>query len=379
MQPRVFVSSTYYDLKYVRDRIELFLKRFNFEPVLFESDKVTFEHNKPLDSSCYEEVKLCQMFILIVGGRYGSPSTGHKQEEFQKRYEDEFVSITRKEYETAIESDMPSFIFIDKNVYSEYQTFKKNQLFFEQLIKDKKIETKEFSFAHVDNQNIFYFIDSLQQKAIKQFDTVDEIENYLSNQFSGMFFLYLKQLQERASNQKILDTINELNSVVNRMNTMVDGIGKEVIKQPEELKKINEKQFDVIVDYFISTLFSQEIIKFEDANFSITSHEESQKIADVLLDVIFKKEVLSEVFNYVSRKKNPEEFNRIISERQLLKENLLTDINHKLVGIDENLKIADINVIRFYKNYYDNIKPFMTQDSYTRLKNSLSNYLFFIL
>ena len=47
-KPRVFLSSTYYDLKHVRERIERFLANFGMEPVLFESDNVTFEFNKPL-------------------------------------------------------------------------------------------------------------------------------------------------------------------------------------------------------------------------------------------------------------------------------------------------------------------------------------------
>ena len=35
-KPRVFVSSTYYDLKYVRERLNRFLMSYNMEPVLFE-------------------------------------------------------------------------------------------------------------------------------------------------------------------------------------------------------------------------------------------------------------------------------------------------------------------------------------------------------
>lgn len=77
-KPRVFLSSTYYDLKHVRERIERFLANFGMEPVLFESDNVTFEFNKPLDVSCYNEVKTCHMLILIVGGRYGSVVTGEQ-------------------------------------------------------------------------------------------------------------------------------------------------------------------------------------------------------------------------------------------------------------------------------------------------------------
>ena len=39
-KPRVFVSSTYYDLKYVRERLERFISAYCFDPILFESDEV---------------------------------------------------------------------------------------------------------------------------------------------------------------------------------------------------------------------------------------------------------------------------------------------------------------------------------------------------
>ena len=44
-KPRVFVSSTYYDLKYVRERLERLISSYCFEPILFESDDVFFNPN----------------------------------------------------------------------------------------------------------------------------------------------------------------------------------------------------------------------------------------------------------------------------------------------------------------------------------------------
>ena len=102
MIPRVFVSSTYYDLKYVRERLEKFIENYGFEAILFESDKVTYQHGKAIDQSAYFEVELCHLMILIIGGRYGSPSTLANIEEERRRYDEEFISITRNEFETAI-------------------------------------------------------------------------------------------------------------------------------------------------------------------------------------------------------------------------------------------------------------------------------------
>lgn len=40
--PRVFVSSTYYDLRHVRDDIEIFLKRLGYTPVMHDKGSITY-------------------------------------------------------------------------------------------------------------------------------------------------------------------------------------------------------------------------------------------------------------------------------------------------------------------------------------------------
>src|ERR1043165_785810 len=69
---RVFVSSTYYDLKHIRRNLENFLDDMGYEPVLFESGDIPFEHTLEIDDSCYKEIENCHMQILIIGNRYGS-------------------------------------------------------------------------------------------------------------------------------------------------------------------------------------------------------------------------------------------------------------------------------------------------------------------
>ena len=36
MKPRIFISSTFYDLKYIREDLANFVRSYNYEPVLFE-------------------------------------------------------------------------------------------------------------------------------------------------------------------------------------------------------------------------------------------------------------------------------------------------------------------------------------------------------
>lgn len=41
-RPRIFVSSTYYDLKHIRSAMEVFIDSMGYESVLFESGEIPF-------------------------------------------------------------------------------------------------------------------------------------------------------------------------------------------------------------------------------------------------------------------------------------------------------------------------------------------------
>jgi hypothetical protein len=200
MKPRVFVSSTYYDLKYVRESLERFIKNYDFDPILFESGNVLFEPNKKIDDSCYNEVGVCHMMVLIIGGRYGSLASGDEAQEKQKEYDKTVVSITQKEYETALANGIPTFVFIDKNVYGEYQTYSKNRLSIDN-------GTLPMEFAFVDSKNVFKFIYKVSNKPVKTFERIEEIELYLKQQISAMFYQYLDGLRNATKDSKVLDAV----------------------------------------------------------------------------------------------------------------------------------------------------------------------------
>ena len=46
--PRVFISSTYYDLKQVRNNIGAFIKGLGYETVMHEKSEVAYSQNVPL-------------------------------------------------------------------------------------------------------------------------------------------------------------------------------------------------------------------------------------------------------------------------------------------------------------------------------------------
>lgn len=93
MKPRVFVSSTFYDLKYVREDLASFIRNHDFEPIMFEDGDIGYDTNKALDESCYEAMHTADMAVLIIGGQYGSNASSQESE-----IVDSFISITQREF-----------------------------------------------------------------------------------------------------------------------------------------------------------------------------------------------------------------------------------------------------------------------------------------
>lgn len=220
MLPRVFISSTFYDLKYVREELADFVQNYNFEPVLFERGDVGYEHGEYLDASCYREICNSDMVVLVIGGRYGSPATGEAKDKFK-----EYLSITRKEFNTAVESNIPVYVFVESNVYSEYFVYVQNK----EQIENHRVEIK---FAAADNINVFRFIDSiysLDKICVTGFSTTQNIKEQLRKQWADMFKQHLLSLRERKSREKMIDSMTVIEGIMREMNIMVQRMGEKVI------------------------------------------------------------------------------------------------------------------------------------------------------
>lgn len=72
--PRIFISSTCYDLKEQRYAIENAFSDMGYEVRLSEKGDVTYEKNQGLEESCYSEVSQCDIVVGILGGKFGSQS-----------------------------------------------------------------------------------------------------------------------------------------------------------------------------------------------------------------------------------------------------------------------------------------------------------------
>jgi hypothetical protein len=97
MNPKVFISSTYLDLKQFRTKLGRSLTEIDVE--ILGMEKFGARTKKPLET-CLEEVDKCDVYIGIIAFRYGST-----EKETGK-------SFTQLEYERAIKKEKEIFIYL---------------------------------------------------------------------------------------------------------------------------------------------------------------------------------------------------------------------------------------------------------------------------
>ncbi|KXX66919.1 DUF4062 domain-containing protein, partial [Flammeovirga sp. SJP92] len=236
-KPRVFISSTYYDLKHIRKGLQEFINSLGYDSILFENGDIPFIHNEPLDKSCYKEVELSQILVLIIGGRYGSPSSDEyeklSQTELDKHYK-HYNSITKLEYETAKRKDIPIYIFIEKGVSSEYATYKKNK------------GNQGIEYAHVDNIQVFELIESIytqhRNNLCRDFENIEDITRWLRDQWAGLFATLLQNQTEQKDIKSLESQVERLNTTINGLKTYSESIMRTSNSEDFEsiIKKTNE-------------------------------------------------------------------------------------------------------------------------------------------
>jgi hypothetical protein len=185
--PRVFVSSTCYDLAEIRDSLVDFILSFGFEPMLSERGDVFYHPDFHTHESCLSEVGNCQLFLLIIGGRFGG---AYKS--------DPDKSIVNAEYITAREEGIPVFTFVKRNVYGDHHVYVSNRN--EEIL-------SQISFPSIEKQEnalkIFKFIDQVRSATVNNgyfaFDFARDITELLRKQWAGMFFDFLQKRE--TSNQ----------------------------------------------------------------------------------------------------------------------------------------------------------------------------------
>jgi hypothetical protein len=213
-----------------------------YEPVLSEKDNIAFAPDVPLDESCFREAKNSDVYVLIIGGRYGSEISAHrdlksKPKEFFDRYE----SITKHEYLNALERSVPIYILIDSAVDAEYQTYLKNK------------DNKDVKYAHVDSINVFALIEEVRQRKqnnpIKLFSRYAEIEAWLKEQWAGLFREFIHRLSTNQQIQDLGTKIEELGQTTETLKRYLEEVVESLSnKKPaarELIKQENARLIEV--------------------------------------------------------------------------------------------------------------------------------------
>lgn len=201
--PRVFVSSTYYDLKQYRSIIGDFIKNLGYEPIMHERSGVTYTQNVPLEIDCYHEIESCEIVVCIIGNHFGTQSSEND------------ISITMNELSKALKTKAKIYVFIANDVYIENRTYRMNK------------DSDNFKSAYTDNIKIHKFISEIIERensiVIQPFSSTDEIINSLKLQWAGLF----QNLLARESSQTEAKTVYDLAETAKRIRAIVDDFEEE--------------------------------------------------------------------------------------------------------------------------------------------------------
>lgn len=199
-KPRIFISSTYYDLRQVRADLETFIKGQGYDPVLNEQGNIPYGKDDKLEDYCYKEIVNVDIVVSIIGGRYGSESKIDKN------------SVSQMELKTAFDLNKQVYIFIEKGVYNEYRFYLKNK------------ETKGVKFNFADNVKIHEFIEFVEglpnNNTIHAFETSSDITKFLKSQWAGLFQRFLQE-QTRLKELNLIKGVENTAKTLNQLVTFL--------------------------------------------------------------------------------------------------------------------------------------------------------------
>jgi hypothetical protein len=231
-KPRVFVSSTFYDLKHVRAGLSEFIQSLGFEPILHERGDIPYLPNVDLDESCRVELQSADIVVLIVGGRYGSPSSAALEAAYRPKIYD---SVTRTEFRAAADREFPMWVLIEKSVWHDWENYNANR------------NRHDFQYAHTEDSQVFLFIDeirSFRNKSIFQFEYASHIIKYLRNQWAGVFSKLFRDLADQRRLGKIEAQVDRLEAVVTTLTEQLDYLMAHVAGH-EDVERVRRERSDL--------------------------------------------------------------------------------------------------------------------------------------
>ncbi|MEP6743819.1 MAG: DUF4062 domain-containing protein [bacterium] len=181
--PTVFVSSTCFDLKQVRSDLHDYLEGLGLQPIISEHRSFPIDPNINAVENCLKVVEeRADIMLLIVGGRYGSPTEHGK-------------SVTNLEYLRAKAKNIPIYVFVQNSILNILPVWKNNP--------DGNYE------GIVDSNELFKFVELLKDAEnvwIVGFDVAQDICSMLRQQLAYLFKESI-DLRQRIRNDAIPDAL----------------------------------------------------------------------------------------------------------------------------------------------------------------------------
>lgn len=177
VKPRVFISSTCYDLSEVRVHIHGYLLERGMEPLRSDAKGFVLPPRVGLVEGLLRLVGSAHFFILVIGGEHGwNPGKSAK-------------SITNKEYDKARKDGIPIFPFVHKNVWTLWETHRTS--------KGLQGSLK----PHVNDVRVFDFISKVakadKDNFISKFESAKDITDTLTAHFAQCLALYADEVRGR--------------------------------------------------------------------------------------------------------------------------------------------------------------------------------------
>jgi len=193
MIPNVFVSSTIYDLQYLRDAIRETIIELGYNPVMSDYGEIGYLPSKSAEESCYATIRDCQLAILIIGKRYGEKTKNG-------------LSVTHNEFLTIQNRNVPIVTIVDQEVISFKRVYEANR--------DIKNVTK---FPGMDSgPDTFNFIknvmDSPLNNGIITYTDASDARKKFKSQLAHMFYDLLVN-QFNPLNVNIQDILSEVKTL----------------------------------------------------------------------------------------------------------------------------------------------------------------------
>ncbi len=213
---RVFISSTAYDLGVLRSSLRGFVNGLGYDAVLSDYSDVLYDPREHAHQSCLAEVKTCDMVVLVIGSRFGSPldpdvmRTSLQDLDAQQLLEgtavDTRLSVTQAEALAAASKGIPLFAFVEGGVYHDYSVYQRNKG------KPFAADTAYPSISQPETaEYIFNFVDYLQGRsfnnAVITFDRMEDVVNHLQKQWAALFQRMLSEARTGRADSVRIDRL----------------------------------------------------------------------------------------------------------------------------------------------------------------------------